>query len=49
MPKPNSGMSEFVEFLGIILRVLRLETSVYIEVYIKNQFQTTLLEEGGGG
>jgi hypothetical protein len=36
-------------FLGIILRVLtRLEVSVY-NVYIKNQFQTTFAQEGGGG
>jgi hypothetical protein len=34
-------------FLGIILRVLRLEVSVY-KVYIANQFQTTFAQEGGG-
>ncbi len=34
--------------LGIILRVLRSEVSVY-NVYITNQFQTTFAREGGGG
>jgi hypothetical protein len=33
-------------FLGIILKVLRLEDSVY-NVYITNQFQTTFAQEGG--
>jgi hypothetical protein len=37
-----------LRFLGIILRVLRLEVSVYI-VYITNQFQTTCSRGGGGG
>jgi hypothetical protein len=37
-----------LRFLGIILRVLRLEVSVYI-VYIKNQFQTTFAGWEGGG
>jgi hypothetical protein len=37
-----------VRFLAIILRVLRLEISVYI-VYITNQFQTTFAGGGGGG
>jgi hypothetical protein len=32
----------------MILRVLRLEVSVY-NVHITNQFQTTLLKGGGGG
>jgi hypothetical protein len=36
-----------LRFLGIILRVLRLEASVY-NVYITNQFQTTV-DQGGGG
>ncbi len=34
-------------FLGIILRVLRLEVSVY-KVYITNQFQTTFDQSEGG-
>jgi hypothetical protein len=34
-------------FLGIILRVLRLQVSVY-NVYIINQFQSTVLKGGGG-
>jgi hypothetical protein len=34
--------------MGIILRVLRLEVSVY-NVYITNQFQTTFAQGGGGG
>jgi hypothetical protein len=40
-----------LRFLGIILRVLRLEVSVY-NVYIANQFQTTFARGagvGGGG
>ncbi len=37
-----------LRFLGIILRVLRLEVSVY-HVYITNQFQTTFARRGGGG
>ncbi len=37
-----------LRLLGIILRVLRLEISVY-NVYIKNQFQTTFAGGGGGG
>ncbi len=32
-------------FLGIILRVFRLEVSVY-NVYITNQFQTTFAQGG---
>jgi hypothetical protein len=36
-----------LRFLGIILRVRRLEVSVY-NVYITNQFQTTFAEVGGG-
>jgi hypothetical protein len=35
-------------FLGIILRVLSLEVSVY-NVYILNQFQPNLATGGGGG
>jgi hypothetical protein len=37
-----------LRFLGINLRVLRLEVSVY-NVYITNQFQTTVAGGGGGG
>ncbi len=37
-----------LRFLGIILRVLRLEVSVY-NVYITNQSQTTFAVWGGGG
>jgi hypothetical protein len=40
-----------LRFLGIILRVLRLEVNVF-NVYIQNQFQTTFAEggrEGRGG
>ncbi len=37
-----------LRFLGIILRVLRLEVFVY-NVYIINQFQTTFAQGGGGG
>ncbi len=36
-----------LRFLGIILRVLRLEVSVN-NVYIKNQFQPTFARKGGG-
>jgi hypothetical protein len=36
-----------LRFLGIILRVLRLEASVY-NAYITNQFQTTFSQGGGG-
>jgi hypothetical protein len=42
--KPNSWM----KFLSIILRVIRLEVSVY-NVYITKQFQTTFARGGGGG
>ncbi len=35
-------------FLGITLRVLRLEISVY-NVYIANKFQTTCAQRGMGG
>ena len=35
-----------LRFLGIILRVLRLEVSVY-NVYITNQFKTTFAGRGG--
>jgi hypothetical protein len=34
--------------MGIILRVLRLEVSVY-NVYIRKQFQTTFAQGGAGG
>jgi hypothetical protein len=37
-----------LRFLGIILRVLKLEVSVY-NVFITNQFQTTFARGGGGG
>jgi hypothetical protein len=37
-----------VQFLGIILRIVRLEVSIY-DVYITNQFQTTFAHGGGGG
>jgi hypothetical protein len=37
-----------LRFLSRILRVLRLEFSVY-NVYIINQFQSTFALEGGGG
>ncbi len=40
-------MYDFVEVLGIILRVLRLDVSIY-NVYITNQFQTTFAQEGEG-
>jgi hypothetical protein len=43
----NIGTISF-RFLGIILRVLRLEVSVY-NVYITNKFQTTFAQGGGGG
>jgi hypothetical protein len=36
-----------LRFLGIILRVLSLEVSVY-SVYITNQFHTTFAQGGGG-
>jgi 1-acyl-sn-glycerol-3-phosphate acyltransferase len=36
-----------VQFLGIILRVIRLEVSVY-NIYITNQFQTTVAQGGWG-
>ncbi len=36
-----------LRFLDIILRVLRLEVSVY-NVYITNQFQNTFAQGGGG-
>jgi hypothetical protein len=37
-----------LRFLGIILRFLRLEVSVY-NVYIANQFQITFARGRGGG
>ncbi len=49
--KPNSWTCNLVEglmFLGIILRVFRLEVSVN-NVYITNQFQITFIGAGGGG
>jgi hypothetical protein len=36
-----------LRFLGIILRVLRLEVSVH-NVYITNQFQSTFAQGDGG-
>ncbi len=36
-----------MRFLGIVLRVLRLEVSIY-DVCIANQFQATF-DQGGGG
>jgi hypothetical protein len=36
-----------LKFLGIILRVLNLEVSIY-NVYITNQFQTTFAQMGWG-
>jgi hypothetical protein len=38
--------TESLRFLGIILRVLRLEVSVY-NVYITNQFKATFVRGGG--
>ncbi len=35
-------------FLGIVLKVFRLEVSV-CNVYITNQFQTNFAQGGGGG
>jgi hypothetical protein len=37
-----------LRFLGIILRVLRPEVSIF-NVYIKTQFQTNFAQKGGGG
>jgi hypothetical protein len=37
-----------LRFLGITLRVLRHQVSVY-NVYVTNQFQTNSAQEGGGG
>jgi hypothetical protein len=37
-----------LRFLGIILIVLRLDVSVY-NVYMTNPFQTTFVQEAGGG
>jgi hypothetical protein len=37
-----------LRFLGIILKVLRLEVSAY-KGYITKQFQATFAGEGGGG
>jgi hypothetical protein len=37
-----------LRFLGIILRVLRLEVSVY-NVHNTNQFQITFAQDGGWG
>jgi hypothetical protein len=36
-----------LKFLGIVVRVLRLEVSVY-NVYIANQFQNTFAQGEGG-
>jgi hypothetical protein len=41
-------MYDFFRFLDLILRVLRLEVSVY-NAYITNQLQTTFAQRGGGG
>ncbi len=41
-----SSEAEFMMFLGIILRVLKLEVFVY-NVYITKQFQTTFARGGG--
>jgi hypothetical protein len=41
-------MNIWLRFLGIILKVLRLEDSVY-HVYITNQFQATFSQGGWGG
>jgi hypothetical protein len=38
----------WLRFLGIILKGLRLEVSLY-NVYITNQFQTNFARGGGGG
>jgi hypothetical protein len=39
-----------LRFLGIILRVLRLEVFVYnVYAYIRNHFQPTFAQGGGGG
>ncbi len=40
-----AGICHMLRFLGIILRVLRLEVSGY-SVYITNQFQTTFVKGG---
>jgi hypothetical protein len=45
--KPNVWTYNSLRFLGTILRVLRLEVSVY-NVYIANQFQTPFAQGGGG-
>jgi hypothetical protein len=42
------GRKISLRFLGIILRILRLEFSVY-SVYITNQFQPTFAQGWGGG
>ncbi len=48
-PFPETGFMN-IQFLGIILRVLRLEVSIAIHnVYITNQFQSTFARGGGGG
>ncbi len=50
MPQSPFPEAEFmnIQFLGIILRVLRFEVSIH-NVYITNQFQTTCPWGGGGG
>ncbi len=40
--------SNSLRFLGIILRVLRVEVSVY-NVNVTNPFRTTVAHAGGGG
>jgi hypothetical protein len=48
--KPNQIHEQTIplRFLGIILRVLRLEVSVY-NFFITNQIQTSFTPGGGGG
>jgi hypothetical protein len=54
LPGPTSTEAEFMNvqfrsgFLGIILKVLRLEVSVY-NVYITIRFQSHFSGGGGGG
>jgi hypothetical protein len=50
-PNSRSRIHErtiLLRFMGIIMRVLRLEVSIYND-YIINQFQTTFGWDGGGG
>ncbi len=48
MPPSLTGSTIMLRFLGIILRVLRLEVNIY-NVYFTNQFQTPFVRGGGGG